>query len=232
MKSKQLVEGQKFNRLTIIKLDRTEINKTNTKGYKVKIEFYLCKCDCGNICIVRKYNLLNNHTKSCGCYKQDLLKITHKKNKKYLPIEKKLYLVLAGIKTRCLNKNDKHYKNYGNRGIIVCDEWKNDFKSFYDWSMANGYIENEGKNILTIDRIDNNKGYSPDNCRWVNMKTQARNRRNNRLITYNGETHCVAEWAEINGIKDITLRKRIKRKGNFLDFKKYKLKNLTENEGE
>lgn len=116
----------------------------------------------------------------------------------------KLYNVWNTMRDRCYNKNNKRYKDYGGRGIAVCDEWRNDFMNFYNWSIQHGYNEN-----LTIDRIDNNKGYSPDNCRWVTRKQQARNRRSNINFTYNGETHCIVEWCELLGLKPKTVYQRI-----------------------
>lgn len=100
-----------------------------------------------------------------------------------------------GIKLRCYNKNSKRYKDYGGRGVAVCDKWKNDFMNFYDWAINNGYSDN-----LTIDRINNEGNYEPNNCRWVTIKQQSRNRRSNRNITINGETHCLSEWCEILGL--------------------------------
>lgn len=95
------------------------------------------------------------------------------------------------MKTRCYNKDNPDYKDYGGRGITICDEWLNDFMAFYYWSINNGYKDN-----LTIDRIDNNKGYSPDNCRWVDVKTQTNNTRRNVLLSYNGKTQSMAQWAK------------------------------------
>lgn len=112
----------------------------------------------------------------------------------------RIYNIWTGIKSRCLNKNHKDYQLYGKRGIKVCDDWKNDIRAFYSWSIENGYKED-----LTIDRIDPNGNYEPSNCRWVTMKEQQRNRRNNVLLSYNGETHCVSEWAEIRGLKVQTI---------------------------
>ena len=98
----------------------------------------------------------------------------------------------SGMKSRCMNPNDTRYSDYGGRGITVCDEWKNDFFAFYKWAMANGYSDD-----LTIDRIDNEKGYSPDNCRWASAQDQARNRRSNINITIGNATKTLAEWCEI-----------------------------------
>ena len=116
----------------------------------------------------------------------------------------RLYRIWINIKTRCLNKKDNHYNRWGGRGITICEEWLNDFMNFYDWAMVNGYQEN-----LSIDRIDNNGNYEPNNCRWSTIKEQNRNQRTNNLITYNGETLCLIEWAEKIGIKSNTLWNRL-----------------------
>lgn len=124
------------------------------------------------------------------------------------------------IKSRCYNKNDNAYKYYGARGITMCDEWKSDYKVFKEWALLNGYNDN-----LTIDRIDNDKGYCPENCRWVSMKTQSCNKRNNRLITYKGKTKTISEWAVELGINFRTLHNRLCRSQMDVDlaFKKDKL---------
>jgi hypothetical protein len=118
----------------------------------------------------------------------------------------RLYNIWLHMKGRCCRKTDDHFENYGGRGIKVCDEWKNNFRSFYEWSMSNGY-----KNDLTIDRIDNNGDSEPSNCRWVSMKSQCNNRRSNILITINNESHNIQEWSDISGIKYCTIYQRIKR---------------------
>jgi hypothetical protein len=115
----------------------------------------------------------------------------------------KLYITWANMKQRCYNPNDSHYKWYGGRGVTICDEWKNDFKAFYDWAIANGY-----RDSLTIDRVDSTKNYSPDNCRFITMSAQQRNKSSNKYIEYNGETKSVQEWAEKLNIKPSTLRAR------------------------
>lgn len=107
----------------------------------------------------------------------------------------RLYRIWLQMKNRCYNKRSDRYKDYGGRGIVVCVEWRNSFELFYDWSMSHGYSDE-----LTIDRIDNDGNYEPSNCRWVTIKEQSRNTRNNRSLTLNGETHCLIEWAEITGL--------------------------------
>lgn len=97
--------------------------------------------------------------------------------------------------TRCYNQNDEHYKDYGGRGIIICEVWKNNYINFYEWAINNGYNDN-----LTIDRIDVNGNYEPDNCRWTTVQAQQNNKRSNVFLTYNGETHTIMEWANILGV--------------------------------
>ena len=121
--------------------------------------------------------------------------------------------IYRGMKTRCYNPNHRDYDRYGGRGITVCDEWLySDHKThegwlaFRDWALSNGYSDE-----LTLDRIDNNKGYSPDNCRWINIIEQANNKRNNVLVTYNGETKTVSEWAKDKGVNYKVLLSRIRK---------------------
>jgi hypothetical protein len=116
----------------------------------------------------------------------------------------RLYHLWANMKYRCSYKDSTHAKNYVSRGITVCDEWKKDFMEFYRWAIANGYKEN-----LTIDRIDVNKGYSPENCRWADMVMQNNNRRDNAFIEYDGKTLTRRQWARELGISPTALDKRI-----------------------
>lgn len=206
-KSIILKQGQKFERLTIIKLDHIK-KYTYSNGKNQNKEYYLCKCDCGNECLVYKNFLLKGCTKSCGCYAKEIQaknvilnnikKITHHLTKT------RLYKIWTHIKQRCYNKKRESFKNYGARGITVCEEWKNDFMSFYNWAINNGYKDN-----LTVDRIDNNGNYEPGNCRWITIKEQDRNKRTNHLITYNNKTYCIAEWAEITNINKSVLWTRL-----------------------
>jgi hypothetical protein len=183
--SKANLIGQRFGRLTVI-------SEGKTRGY---YKYYLCKCDCGNEKEIYEANLRRGLTKSCGCLqkerarKANLIHGHAAKGKKT-----KLYRVWCGMHNRCKCKTNSSYELYGARGITVCDEWK-EFLPFYDWAIANRYREG-----LEIDRIDGNKGYGPDNCRWVTPRENGLNKRNNRLITINGETRTLSEWAEISGI--------------------------------
>ena len=125
-----------------------------------------------------------------------------------------LYIVWEGIKDRCLNTRDKAYPDYGGRGIGICDEWKNSFVVFSEWAYANGYVEDKlpsGRNRVSIDRIDNDKGYYAANCRWATAKEQSNNRRNNRYLTINGMTKTIAEWTDYANLKRNTLKNRLYR---------------------
>lgn len=185
--------GRRFGRLTAI--ERVASPKAQAQ--------WRCVCDCGKETVVRSQDLRNGHTKSCGCYGLEVSVshtpsfFTHKESKS------RLYRVWIGIKERCNNCKNKDYSYYGGRGIKACPEWDKSYLAFRDWALASGYRDD-----LTIDRIDVNGSYCPENCRWVDMKTQMNNTRANRKITQNGETRTMAEWAERTGIAYETIRYR------------------------
>lgn len=190
------ITGQKFNRLTALRY--VGMNKD-------KHALWECVCDCGNVVVVQGSNLRSGNTKSCGCYNIDRIKErNHILKRKHGETNTKLFHVWAGMLTRCNNPNAINYCDYGAKGIRVCDEWANDFTKFRDWAYANGYRED-----LTIDRIDYHGIYEPSNCRWCTAKEQNRNRSSNTLITYKGETHCIADWADIIGMKYSILQRRL-----------------------
>lgn len=120
----------------------------------------------------------------------------------------RLYRIWSDMKTRCNNPNRPKYTRYGGRGITICNKWMSDFQAFYDWSMANGYRDD-----LSIDRIDNDGNYCPENCRWITMREQASNKSTNHFITYEGQTLTMAEWARRTGISREVLKDRICRYG-------------------
>ena len=172
--------GQRFGRLTVIK---------SLDGSRNTPRKQLCKCACGNITSVITYKLISGHTKSCGCLQRER---TSNASKKHGLRHTKLYKTWCNMKNRCNNVNNQDYHSYGGRGIFVCDEWRNDFKSFYDWAMSNGYQDD-----LTIDRIDVNGNYEPNNCRWISNKAQSRNKRNTVKLEVFNEIRPLIEWCEI-----------------------------------
>ena len=122
----------------------------------------------------------------------------------------RLYKVWIEMKNRCSNPNNYRYKRYGAKGITVCKDWKENYESFYNWAISNGYIENSEKKY-TIDRIDNSKGYCPENCRFLSIQEQQSNKTNNHLITYKNETHTVSQWSRILNINVQTIFTRIEK---------------------
>lgn len=172
-----------------------------------------CQCKCGKIKIVDEYNLIKGKSISCGCYRNQLVS---KKMTKHGKTNTKLFHVWLSMKDRCNNPNKKPYKDYGGRGIKVCDEWQNDFMSFYNWAIANGYNENLESGQCTIERIDVNGNYEPQNCTFKTAKEQANNRRSNIIIEYNNEKHTLMEWCEKLGLnyKRTLRRYHVMIKGN------------------
>jgi len=180
--------GQRFGRLTVV-----ECNGIN-KNHKI---IWKCLCDCGNETIVIGAQMANGKTKSCGCLFRE--KIT-----KHGLTGTKIYTAWNSMMSRCYHSKNKYYREYGARGISVCNKW-HDAKAFHDWAVSNGY-----KDGLTIDRIHNDGNYEPSNCRWATIKEQSNNRRTNRLITINGITRNMTEWAKVAGIKVVTLHARLR----------------------
>lgn len=181
------MKGKRFGRLVV-------------KEYAGKGK-WLCLCDCGNIKAIDGNRLRSRGTLSCGCLQKER---ASKANTRHGQAKTRLYSIYRGMKARCKNPHLKEFERYGGRGITVCEEWAQSFEAFAKWAYENGYAEN-----LTIDRIDNEKGYSPENCRWTGYLIQGRNRRNVRQLTYNGVTKTFKEWSEETGVPFHTLRYRI-----------------------
>ena len=182
--------GKKFGLLTV----------KSFLGYKNRRPFYLVVCDCGKEKEVCYWELVRGDTKSCGCLHKKLLS---ERAKTHGDSKTRLYKIWLGIKKRCLDKNSTTFMYYGGRGINLCDDWL-DYSSFKKWSLENCYKEN-----LSIDRIDNNGNYTPKNCRWVDKKEQANNRRTNHFLEYKGEKRSMMDWCRKLGLNYNKVRSRI-----------------------
>lgn len=188
--------GKRYGRLIVVE---------DTGKHQKGSSLWLCKCDCGNLIQVTADNLQRGKTKSCGCLKKEVEK-SGDNSRKHGMRESRMYTIWCGMKQRCFNPTQKGYKDYGGRGITVCDEWKNSFEKFRDWALSNGYSDD-----LSIDRIDNGGNYEPSNCRWENSLIQANNKRNNRILVAFGESHTLTEWSRITGISLNIIRRRLKK---------------------
>lgn len=192
--------GRRFGRLVVKDVSRER------RGKRDMIIAH-CRCDCGTVKDIFWQALADGRVKSCGCLNREVSSVrgriqmtTHGQSRT------RLYRIWSCMKQRCYNRHHVHYGNYGGRGIGICDEWRLNFTMFREWAMAHGYAD-----TLSIDRIDNDGGYSPSNCRWVDAKAQANWRKNNHLVTAAGQTHTASEWARLTGIKMTTIKERLRR---------------------
>lgn len=165
------------------------------KKGKHNYNYFVCQCDCGRISEIRVNHFINDHQTTCG----RLHKKYENSNVGYA-----LYSAWNSMCRRCYNPKDHKYYRYGARGIEVCKEWKNDYDVFYSWAISNGY-----KLGLSLDRINNDGNYEPSNCRWTTRKQQQRNTCRNKIIQYNGETRCLAEWCELLNLPYVTTNSRL-----------------------
>lgn len=195
-KTVDLVAGQKFGDIEVIKKHHTKIVYYGKR--KLIKDFYLCRCKCGKEFVVYKHNLTRNvdRIKSCGCAMG-----SHHHSKT------RCMKIFYGMRKRCYDKNCADYKNYGGRGIKIYSEWYKNCESFYNWAINSGYADN-----LTIERIDVNKDYCPENCRWATKIEQAKNKRNTIKVYYKGQMLTINEICNITGEKYNTVYMRYKRK--------------------
>lgn len=182
--------GKRYGELVVVK--RSE---NTSKG----LATWECKCDCGKTTIVRGSSLRNSTVKSCGC-RRFRIKPTLQHGMSHT----KLYYVWNNIKRRCYEKTNPAYKNYGGRGIKMCDSWKNSFESFGEWALNNGYSDS-----LTIERVDVNGNYCPENCTWIPRNKQQNNRTSCLFYTYNGETKNLMEWCNYFNMPYMTVYTRL-----------------------
>lgn len=191
------LSNRRYGKLKVIGLNGKKITKGGYSYYA-----WDCICDCGKRCVVNGASLKSGDTRSCGCLVKETRVIGDLRRKHGLS-HTRLYCIWQNMKKRCDYSNAKGYQYYGGRGISYCIEWKN-FDTFSQWALKHGYKEN-----LTLDRIDYDDDYSPENCRWVDWVTQENNTSKNHFITYNNETHTISEWSRIVHINRGTLQSRI-----------------------
>ena len=202
------ITGQRFGRLVALK----PAYKKNRRWY------WLCKCDCGKEKIINGGHI-GREINSCGCLIKDVSK--YKKYKTHQQSYTRLYRIWSGVKQRCLNPKASKYEHYGGRGITLCDEWKKDFKNFSIWAKEKGYHDK-----LTIDRIDVNGNYEPNNCRWITQQEQCENTRRNKKITYKGKTQNLKAWCRELDLNYNTIRSRFEKEKSSIEKLFRKIKKL------
>lgn len=199
MKETPEMVGQRFGRLVVVCRDCI----TASRGSR-----WICACDCGKRVSVPQSSLRSRHTKSCGCLHDELSsQRMSAQNRSHGLSHTRMYGIWTDMKKRCNNKNHWAYSHYGGRGIGYADEWEL-FENFHEWSINNGYDDS-----LTLDRIDNNAGYSPANCRWATRKEQANNKSNTKKYTVNGGEYTLSQLSEMHGIPYHTLHGRVAQYG-------------------
>ncbi len=193
--------GDKFGKWTVLKI----LPKISYKPC-----FFECQCECGTIKKVNGNNIVRGLSTNCGCVRKitvgNMARIDNRS-------KERLYDIYCKMKSRCNSPTNFNYKDYGGRGIKVCNEWLEDYLNFKNWALNNGYTDE-----LTIDRINVNGDYEPSNCRWTTMDVQANNKRNNLYITHNGETKTLKEWCRYYNVKYDTIRDRMFRKDKHYTF--------------
>lgn len=190
------ITGMKFGRLTVLRLSHKD---------KRQECHWLCKCECGNEKTVSGNKLRSGNTKSCGCMQKEFL--DGRLRRKHGLTNTKLYATWENMKHRCGDPKNWMYPHYGGRGIKVCEEWL-DSSAFIEWALSHGYKEG-----LSIERINVDGNYEPDNCKWVELKEQYLNRTDSHFVTAFGKTQTISEWAKESGLKYDTIERRINQYG-------------------
>jgi len=191
------VAGQRFHRLTVYGL--MGFIKT-----RQRISYWLCRCDCGNWSIVARPKFQRGYTKSCGCYINEIRGV---KQRTHRMTGTRIWRIWVGVTSRCYDTNCESYPGYGGRGITIADRWRG-YEGFSNFFKDMGHPPSDD---YSLDRIDNDGPYSPENCKWSDKYEQARNTRRNRFLTANNQTYCIAQWSEITGLKQGLIAARLRR---------------------
>ena len=207
------LKGRRFGRLTVIRWLEPEERKARQYSW-------LCRCDCGNEVVTTANKLKNGIQVSCGCKKHEHAVEFGQINRKYKYPCKRLYAIYKSMINRCENPKSSEYKNYGERGITVCQSWRqeNGYDSFAEWAFSAGYDKEAKHGECTIERKDVDGNYSPENCIWVTNERQQNNRRDCIFIEYNNEVHTIADWSRILDISYKTLWRKIRKEGKPLEY--------------
>lgn len=193
--------GKRFGKLTVLRR-----GENNSRGEAR----WVCKCDCGRETLVITNNLNCGNTRSCGCTRVEKLnRFSYKHGACHRGKKERLYLVWRNMVGRCYDESNSEYKRYGARGIEMCEEWKDSYAAFREWAMSTGYNPLAKKGECTIERVDNDGNYCPENCIWTNLKRQANNKRNNHYLNVLGKKITTAEASEKYGIPYRRLLKRL-----------------------
>lgn len=198
--------GETVGRLTIIDRGEDKFSKHGTRRV-----YWVCQCECGNIKTIRADQLDGKHTMSCGCLQREKsaeYNSTRERKVIYGDSRERIHNIWYLIKYRCEDETSPTYRHYGGRGIKMCQEWSDGIDGYWKfktWSLDNGYADN-----LTIDRIDNDGCYSPENCRWVDHSVQGNNKRNNIILEYDGREQTLSQWARELGVPMKSLHRRIR----------------------
>lgn len=187
--------GERYGRLTVV-------SKAGKRGKQI---CWKCICDCGTEKVIQGNSLKSGRIRSCGCLHKEIVGSIRKSHGE---TGTRLYQAWENMRARCNRPSAKRYKDYGGRGITVCEEWNCSYETFRDWALNNGYSDE-----LTLDRIDVNGNYEPANCRWISNSAQQNNKRNSRNITYAGKTQTLSQWAKEIGITPKGLENRLDRDG-------------------
>lgn len=210
MKPKTIPEGTRFGSLTVVRPAGKDPSTCKSLSE--------CWCECGAVVVKRNNDLLTGRIVSCGCKKRERSRKQMyeraEQSNAYHMSGTPVYQCWRDMVRRCTDRKSKSFKRYGARGITVCDEWRNSFRTFMKWAFENGFSPD-----LEIDRIDYDKGYSPENCRFVDIITQANNRSNNRMITFNGKTMTVAQWSRELGLPYGIVKNHTKKGGSLAEIK-------------